>query len=134
MGHMYPSNIQKFFQRRLYAKGKLSVADCVQALQKAKETLHCAEDNYEEDYMLSMGVHEILGWLTRNYRENPGVQLVPVDVSAAQTPLLYEWMVEGFRREWEPEDYDVFDTVLWKYGPGVRAKYKEIPILSSVTH
>ena len=65
MGHARVDNISHFFVKRLYAKGKLSIHDCTQALVKAGETVHASEGEYEEDYMLSMMLSQYIHYLTR---------------------------------------------------------------------
>ncbi len=51
MGHANLSNLSEFFIKRLYAKGVLSIHDCVVAMQAKGVKLHASEGDYEDDYM-----------------------------------------------------------------------------------
>ena len=72
MGHAYLANICNFFITRLYAKGKLSTTECIEGLQKKGETLHAAEGEYEDDYMLAMGLWDVISFLTGRLQTLPG--------------------------------------------------------------
>lgn len=65
MGHANLTNISTFFVRRLYAKGRLSIFQCTEALIKAKEALHASEGQYEDEDMLRMGLADVVHYLTR---------------------------------------------------------------------
>lgn len=65
MGHANLSNLSRFFVRRLYAKGQLSIHDCVAAMVEAGVELHASEGGYDDEGMLSMGVMKIVHYLTR---------------------------------------------------------------------
>jgi hypothetical protein len=65
MGHANVANLSRFFLRRMYAKGSLSIAECAQALAKSGEKMHASEGDYEDDFMLAMGVVQIIHYLTR---------------------------------------------------------------------
>jgi hypothetical protein len=64
VGHANLSNLSNFFINRLYAKGSLSISECIEALQAAGETLHASEGEYDEDSMLAMGLIDIVHYLT----------------------------------------------------------------------
>ena len=63
MGHANVSNISEFFIKRLYAKGQLSIRDCVQGLIKAGEELHASEGDYADEGMLGMAVGQYVHYL-----------------------------------------------------------------------
>ncbi len=65
MGHANVSNISNLFVNRLYAKGKLSIAECVAALSKAGETVHASEGEYDDESMLGLMVVHVIHYLTR---------------------------------------------------------------------
>lgn len=60
MGHLYLENVSKFFVRRLYALGSISIHDCVEALAKAKEGVHGSTGISHERYMLGIAVGEVI--------------------------------------------------------------------------
>lgn len=96
MGHMYPDNICKFFIRRLYAKGKLSVKDCVEGLIKAKEKVSCAEGASDEPYMLAMAVERVVHFLSglEGHEYQPGQReaiIVPVNPTPYQQAVIDVW-------------------------------------------
>jgi len=147
MGHANLSNLSDFFVKRLFAKGKLSINDCVQAMLKKGETYNASECAYEEESMLSMGTEEAVSFL-REFDAPPGNTvldkmvsavdgkftgpiIVPVSLSAEQRRILVMWP-EG--EVTEPEEYEALDSIQWKYAPGWRNKYPEIPRLGRVTH
>lgn len=149
MGHANLSNISDFFIRRLYAKGKLSVRECVDALEKSGEAIHASEGLYHERPMLSMGTEEVVAFLAGqpNYlahviccHKQDFPFIVPHEMSSEQAALFQLWWDEGVGSDWdcgddgEGGDYGVFDSIRWKYAPGKRRLYPEIPGLGNVTH
>ena len=66
MGHANLSNISKFFVRRLYAKGRLSIRECCQQLVNAGEELHASEGRYKDEEALAIGVVDVVHYLTRS--------------------------------------------------------------------
>jgi hypothetical protein len=195
MGHANLSNLSRFFVHRLYAKGKLSIADCVQAMLKARETLHASEGEYEDEGMLSFGLTEIVNSLSEDgcyklWRPRPdGPWIVPhltswhggrravtpltrtmldeiengsndeltasasadrleeegfvewgaaVRVLPAQRKAFAEWKADEID-EWDAvmsdgSEYETFDSIQWKFAPGWRVKYREIPLLGNITN
>lgn len=65
MGHANVSNLSKFFIRRLYAKGQLSIERCVIALLAKGEVLHASEGNYDEPEMLAYALEEIVNYYVK---------------------------------------------------------------------
>lgn len=149
MGHADLSNLSDFFIRRLFAKGKLSIYDCVQAMLKKKVTYNASEAVYVEAYMISMGAEEAVRFLWKydapdgetilddiveaadRDEEFTGPIIVPVSLSPEQQHILQEWDQENVQ---EPEEYEILDSIAWKFAPGWRNKYPEIPRLGRVTH
>jgi hypothetical protein len=197
MGHANVSNLSEFFIRRLYAKGTLSIAQCVEALLAKGEKLHASEGDYEEDYMLGMGLLDVIHYLTRTDPSQHGYSgpqgggpwIEPVLTAwwggkQSVTPLTRRMLdeieqgsndeltvhsaadrleEEGFPewaarlralpnqrrvyREWiDDKDGDwewtddgtgsgnVFDSIPWRFTPGWRNRYREVPRLHNVTH
>ena len=193
MGHANLSNISEFFIKRLYAMGKLSIAECTDALIAKGETLHASE----EDCMLAMGLLDVVHYLTRadptkhgysgpeggdpwiepaltawlggkrsvtsltgrmldEIERGDGDELTVVGAAdrleeegfpewAASVRLLprrrrvYQQWVDGKDDAWQWNDDgsgegNVFDGIPWRFTPGWRKRYREVPRLGNVTH
>ena len=127
------------FIRRLYAKGNLSIRDAYKAAAKevAEERNHPDMDYLECHCSAPMELavaHLLEEPETR--RVGPGVAfpegpiLVPLEMSSEQEKVLAQWKAEG--HSWPACAYDegeclILDTILWKFGPGWRKLYPEIP-------
>lgn len=146
MGHANLSNICEFFLRRLYAKGKLSIKECTDALVAAGEKLHASECSYEDNCMLAHGLEDVIRYLL-TYWENNGSRgrkdspvIEPVELSDEQSRILTEWLAEGPGFDWDCGDdglggeYGILDSIQWKYCKGWRTRYKEVELLENVTH
>lgn len=142
MGHANYSNLSRFFVRRLYAKGKLSIASCVEAMQKAGEEVQASEGGYKDEYMLAMALTEILAFL---HGQLDGV--VPPQrekiVEPSELAGEQKWAYDHFANntQWDlPYDeqerfFSWLDSIEWKYGKGWRKQYPDgIPLLGNVTH
>ncbi len=57
---MYPDELSKLFIRRIYAKGTVTMRDCMDAAMKKKIGVSCAEGRYTEDYMYQMAFEFIV--------------------------------------------------------------------------
>jgi hypothetical protein len=128
------------FIRRLYAKGKLSIRDAYRAA--AREEAEYGTDlniNMLEAHC-SLPVAQAVAHLLEEpetRRVGPGVAfpdgpiLVPAeDLSAEQAGVLEQWRTEG--HSWPACGFDegptlVLDSIPWKFGPGWRKLYPEIP-------
>lgn len=128
------------FIRRLYAKGRLSIRDAYRAA--AREV---AEERSDADMTLveaecSLPVAQAVAHLLEEpetRRVGPGVAypegpiLVPAEeLSSEQEEVLSTWKVEG--ENWAACGFDegptlVLDTIPWKFGPGWRKLYPDIP-------
>lgn len=155
MGHAYLENISTFFVKRLYAKGRLSVRDCADALQKAGEQLQAAEGKYDEPYMLRMGLEDVVRFLSnahplpdivdriaelgkpakkgkrkRKKTDDETPVIEPVDLTAEQRRILRQWERNEID-DWDCGDdgdtgeYGIFDSIEWRFGPGWRERYPE---------
>src|SRR5262249_43324043 len=47
--------------------------------------------------------------------------------------LYDQWDLAGVK-DWEPEQYEVFDSILWRFADTWRSRYREVPLLGNVTH
>ncbi len=65
MGHANLSNISTFFVRRLYAKGRLSIDACVEAMLKKGVEVRASEGGYKDEGMLKMAMVDVTHYLTR---------------------------------------------------------------------
>lgn len=143
MGHANYSNISRFFARRLYAKGRLSIGACVEAMAKAKEYVGASEGRYYEPEMLSMALTEIVAMLRGQLQGVLPPQREKVIEPVEPLTADQRWALGHFTENTESDlmideserFYAAFDSIEWKYAPGWRAKYPdEIPHLGNVTH
>ena len=144
MGHAHLSNLSTFFVRRLYAKGRLTIAAAQEAASTAGETVHASEGSYDDPCMIRMGLGDVIGFLSN---ANPNLPprmrtpvIEPVSLTPEQAKVLAEFQSPGCL-EWSGGDdgnggeYGVFDSIEWKFAKGWRAEYPDgIPVLGSVTH
>jgi hypothetical protein len=133
VGHANLSNISDFFVKRLYAKGKLSVQETVDALQKAGETVHASEGSYDDPYMLAFALSEILTFML-GWEDGPIIEAV--DLTDEQEPVLEAWLEDGEDAFGNADETltALFDSIKWKFSPGWRKRYPDIPRLGSVTN
>lgn len=148
MGHADLSNLSEFFVKRLYAKGKLSVADCVEAMKKKRVKLQASEGAYEDHHMLCLGLEQFLQFLIEFNPPKPvldrlanheneatdgiyGPVVKPDKLSKRQEAVLRLWLLEGLD---EPDDYEILDSIEWRFAPGWRNVYPHIPMLGRVTN
>lgn len=150
MGHANLSNISDLFVRRLYAKGKLSIREAVDALEKAGETLQASEGEYTDRPMLGMGTGYVVGFLAgkpsflagasgADFSEFPVI--VPVGLTPEQEELYRQWYNDDDSiEEWDCGDdgdggqYGIFDSIRWKFAPGWRKRYPNIPRLGNISN
>jgi len=152
MGYANYTNLSRFFVRRLYAKGKLSMKEAVDAAVNAKETMHASECDYPEPYMLGMAFEEIVWFLLKSHsdgtKKNKGFfekdcscsrVVEPVEpLTDEQKNVLELWHDND--SSWpgvgdEPEgNYATLDSIQWKFCKGWRKRYPDIPLLGNVTH
>jgi hypothetical protein len=147
VGHANLSNLSDFFVRRLFAKGKLSVKECSDAMVKAGVTFNASEGRCSEPYMLRLGLEDIISFMldpeAMGYRFRKGQPetaiIEPVGLTERQKELLSEWK-RGDASNWDSGDdgdggeYGEFDAIVWKFAPGWRKLYPDIPKLGNVTH
>jgi len=158
MGHANLTNISEFLARRLYAKGKLSIREMIDALKRAGEQIHASEGSYDEYYMLAMGVVDVICYwylhhdqptLARRHRtHNPVIE--PVGMTPEQQKVFDTWLndeddcifTDGLEVEVDEDQpypdvggrIGIFESIRWKYATIWRKSYPEIPLLSNVTH
>ena len=124
MGHASLGNLRKVFTRRIFAKGRVSVAECIKIAQNTGETVHASEGDYEDEGTVGAMFGEVVGYYHR-------LKVVePVSLTEKQKPVYDEFAgVDGVIYEWE-----IFDTISWKFAKGWRKKYSEIEVLDCFTN
>ncbi len=142
MGHANLSNISRFFIRRLYAKGTLTIGECVAGLEKAGEQIHASEGSYSEPYMLANYLNEVIHWMYHHHwppvvaMKRPDAVHYPIVIPVLDTPekeRLFEQWVTHENQDWD-EEYSAFDQIGWRFGEGWRKLYPNIPILAEFTN
>lgn len=141
MGHANLENLSEVVVRHLYAKGKASIQQMVDFAIKKGETLHASEGQYDQEYMISMGIEEVVSFLSRPHSLNrskatPIIEIA-YELTPAQTQAYNEWVDADPNRDvsdWDEEDYQVFDSIAWQFASGWRKHYADIPLLGNVTH
>lgn len=141
MGHGYPENLSKFFIRRLYAKGKLSIREATAAAIAAGEKAEASEGAYDQAEMISLFFEIIISAL-RNHRgpreaHYPAGRadpvIVPAFLTSNQKQLLQKYDAEELYLDgYDDPETKLFDSIKWKFAPGWRAKYPDIPHLTSI--
>ena len=129
----------ELFTRRLFAKGTLSIRDAYQvaARKMAEERDDPDLNGLEAECSLPMAravAHLLEEKETRRVKAGvafpEGPILVPAHLSLGQERVLAEWMGpdgEGWECAYDEGEYLVLDTIEWKFGPGWRSLYPEIP-------
>lgn len=146
MGHANLTNISRFFVRRLYAKGTLSIRDCRDALVAAGETLHASEGAIPDPQMLGWAVEQVVQHLAEwdgcPCCEKHGPVIEPAELSGSQQKILREWYHDGSGDDWDWDEDNpdaegvILDGIRWRFAKGWRTKYTrdEIPLLGNVTN
>lgn len=201
MGHANLTNLSEIYINLLYAKGKLSIRDAIEAAVRRHETLHASEGEYDDDGTLGMGFMDIVAFLSsedgRDYSGGdgpwPGPFIVPDWVSwkpprgvrlgstatamtrrirgILETHINLSWeerelfrvaadaiqdeghevWAERLRRHpgeyqayalWkcdsdeyhDGDHWEAFDCIPWRFTPGWRNRYRDVPRLGHVTH
>jgi len=153
MGHANLSNLSDFWNRRLYAKGKLSKKDAAEGAIKAKQYLRASEGEYKNVEGVALGFDDIVHFLL-NYEEyqrgedgvrrrvlNPVIEVVG-PLTELQQKCWDTYLEEGCDGKTvgkhedgtDMQDWEVVDTIQFRYAPGWRKKYPDIPTLGNVTH
>jgi hypothetical protein len=151
MGYMYPTNISTFVVKRIFAKGRITIKECVDIFiakimefdtriaktknddlrKKLKEkrddwVLSCAEGEYTDYSMISMGFLEVLC-----YYQAQGI-IEPIIETGAQIEQWMKMKNGGLDTE---IDAMAFDAVIpWIFAKDGRVKYlaKAISPISTI--
>jgi len=136
VGYANVNNLGKFFIKRLYALGELSIKEAALAAIKAGETLHASEGEYEDEAMVAQGLSEVVSSLiwpqtevSKDGIKTVAPELVPMTpLTENQVSALKDWINGDGNDESENEtsSFTVADTIRWKFGKGWRKRYKEI--------
>ncbi len=135
MGHANLSNLSEIFVQQLYSKGKLSIKQIADVCIAKGETLHASEGEYEERYMICMGLEDIAEFLLKED------VIEPVDMCPNQEFYFRQWH-DGHNDmdEWdcgddgESGEYAILDSIKFQFISGQRERYPDIPLLGNITH
>jgi len=128
------------FIRRLYAKGKLSIQEAYQAAAREEAERGTGLHMGNLEAQCSLPMEQAVAHLeeeqeTRrvaagvSFPEGP-ILVVATDLSAEQEKVLGEWRKDGggqWNCGFNEGEYLVLDSIKWKFGPGWRNLYPEIP-------
>lgn len=104
MGHANLSNISEFLIRHLYAKGSITIVG--------------AQETFSRRFPKDGVLHR---WLCES---DPVV--VPVcALTESQRGALDRWLV--YEHDDDGNDLQIIQGIVWRYGPGWRAKYPDLP-------
>ncbi len=149
MGHASVDNICNFFINQLHETNNLSILDCVKSMIEKGEKVHASEGSYDDEGMLRQALSECIHFLScdnpkkHGYsgpgREGGGPWIVPTLLTKKQRKVYQQWDDDECDDWGDSEhelynEYEIFDSIQWKFAPGWKKKYKDIPILEHVTH
>ena len=132
MGHFYSKNFSETTIELFEQVGEtdednyVTIQMVVDALKSKGETLHAAEGEYTEDYMLSMGAETLFF----GYQMHCNC-IMPDPRNEEQETIIkrYEHNIEDF----EEEDYAMLDSVPWiRVHYEGRDKPEEIPVIDYI--
>jgi hypothetical protein len=140
VGHAYVKNLSQLVIRQVYAKGKVSLREMTEFAIKKGEWVHASEGDYEEYGMISMMLSEIVNYYLHGHKYTPQSEATPVleacDMDERQKKIYDEWVEDGEAFEqWRADEgdpdaeYNVFDSIKWRYAPGWRKRYPDLPLL-----
>jgi hypothetical protein len=140
MGHANLANLSKVFAKHLYAKGTVTIVQVVDHCVKIGEGLQASEGEYggeEGRYMIATGLETIIGYLLK--QATPVV--VAVDMTPEQTKIYNTWVdgSDNSLMDWDCGDdgfggeYGILDSIQWRFAPGWRKRYPNIPVLGNIT-
>jgi hypothetical protein len=153
MGHLYPENIARFFIRRIYAKGKVSIKECVdyfltkledfdEKIERANDsgnqkrvfaleekrneyTVHTAEAYYDTKEAISQTFMTVAFLYYEGMETTEGHKGGGIVEPIIETDEQQELIdaVNNLKFD-EQEQFDVFDEkILWRFAKGGRQKY-----------
>lgn len=143
MGHARLTNLSNIFVRRLFAKGKVTIREVADVCLAKGETLHASEGEYEERHMVCFGLEDVVDFLLKKHKYTPHGEptpvIEPVDMTEEQQKIYEQW-IDGDTTEWdcgndgEGGEYGILDSIHFRFAPGWRKRYPDIPILEHITH
>jgi hypothetical protein len=143
MGHANLGNLSNLFVRQLFAKGKLSIREITDIAVAKKETVHASEGELDDECMLSYSFEEIVGFLLCDHKSSPKSKATPVievcdyDKLTDEQRDIYDKFVsnDDAMSNWDSGDdgrsgeYGLLDSIYFRFAPGWRKRYPDIPIL-----
>jgi len=125
MGHAHIRNLNDILIKRIFAKGKASIKECIEYCVKNKIPLHASECDYFDDYMLSMGFEEVVLFHAHPWGENkhrPTIE--PIAENEEQKKIIEHFKESGLSGlEDYNDDTKKFDEIQWKFTKGSRMMY-----------
>lgn len=106
MGHFYSKNVSTIVKEFLESQGRVSIAQVVETMKIRKETVHAAEGEYTEDYMLGMSAGIIVAGLCHH--------LTPSLVRPDPQDDEQRARMEGDEGDWDEDDYRIYDSMPWE--------------------
>lgn len=131
MGHASVTNLSQLFIRHLYAKGEISINDIIEFAKKKGETVHASEGNHDDEGTLGMVFEEIAWHLLQNHQWSPVDEPCPViePADSEHHSIYRKWV---WQEEMTGEEIKLIDALKWRFAPGWRKRYPNIPILRTV--
>jgi len=127
MGHAHIRNLNDILIKRIFAKGKASVKECVDYCVAHKIPLKASERDYLEDYMLIMGFEEVVFFHARPWDANGNRPTIEPVIEEEEQQKLFDEFKEhgfyGFGDEDHPGKGDKFNEIQWKFTKGSRMMY-----------
>ena len=125
MGHAHIRNLNDILIKRIFAKGKASIKECINYCIVHKIPLHASECDYFDGYMLSMGFEEVVLFHAHPWNENkhrPTIE--PIAETEEQKKIIEHFNKDGLSGL---EEYNIktekFDEIQWKFTKGSRTMY-----------
>lgn len=128
MGHANLSNISRTASRVLRTKGKATIKEIVEELERIKQAIHAGEGLITDRAMLALATEEYLSFLLAQ-----GL-VEPVNLSATEAKVLREWGTEAMN-DWNygqdgiSGDFAILDAIRWE-----TKRRHALPLLRYVTH
>lgn len=106
MGHFYSKNVSELAIELFKTHDRLTFADMVGVMKGRGETIHAAEGEYDEDYMLYMGVEQLFV----GYHQHCDC-IEPCPETKEQYRV---WQKFEDEDDLEEEEYGILNTIEWQ--------------------
>lgn len=129
MGHFHSANLSSMAVKLMYAKGSVSIDQCVKVAQERGEVVHASEGTYDEKYMLQNGFESIF-WI---WYDNHCLEVA--EPTTAKQEAIQAWISGDI---WDNDHWDengestgdlkIVDSIAWKFAKGWRKNYLKMVI------